>query len=217
MLENDLLKYAQPKTKQGQDEKPTGVRPTSQEVGRKSARPVEQVMQRLEKRATHYEILGLRQGARADEIKQAYRNLALAVHPDKNPHPDAKAAFSAIQAAYDALINPSTRISYDNALNRRPPAIRRWMRKASNNLENAYARSLLFFKRVRTGDWQIELRELKGVMDAVLVKLGAMLRKIARQPTVKDRFHLIGEIAWDNKFKLATAFAFGSLLTRRRR
>lgn len=61
-----------------------------------------------------YAALGLSSAATAAEIKQAYRKLARAHHPDL--HPDdaaAEARFKDISAAYDLLKDPATRARYD--------------------------------------------------------------------------------------------------------
>ncbi len=61
-----------------------------------------------------YAALGLSSAATADEIKQAYRKLARAHHPDL--HPDdatAEARFKDISAAYGFLKDPATRARYD--------------------------------------------------------------------------------------------------------
>jgi curved DNA-binding protein len=59
----------------------------------------------------HYQTLGVDRGATADQIKQAYRRLAMKHHPDKGG--DAK-AFQEIQAAYTVLGDPQRRAEYDN-------------------------------------------------------------------------------------------------------
>ncbi len=50
-----------------------------------------------------YEILGLKQGASIQEIKQAYREMALRYHPDKNSTEGSETRFSQISDAYQTL------------------------------------------------------------------------------------------------------------------
>jgi len=60
-----------------------------------------------------HEILGIPQGASKDEIKKAYRKLALKYHPDRPEGDEAK--FKQISAAYDQLTNPNkTRSPFAN-------------------------------------------------------------------------------------------------------
>jgi molecular chaperone DnaJ len=62
----------------------------------------------------YYEVLGVARTADEDEIKRAYRALALKYHPDKNPgNKEAEEQFKAINEAYAALKDPETRAQYD--------------------------------------------------------------------------------------------------------
>ncbi len=62
----------------------------------------------------YYEVLGLKKGATADELKKAFRKLAVKFHPDKNPG-DKKAEdrFKEINEAYAVLSDPEKKTQYD--------------------------------------------------------------------------------------------------------
>ncbi|XP_056146343.1 dnaJ homolog subfamily C member 21 isoform X2 [Lampris incognitus] len=64
----------------------------------------------------HYVVLGVKRDAGDDDLKKAYRKLALKWHPDKNLDNAEEAAdhFKLIQAAYDVLSDPQERAWYDN-------------------------------------------------------------------------------------------------------
>jgi DnaJ family protein A protein 5 len=61
----------------------------------------------------HYEVLGVQKDASSDEIKKAYKQRALKLHPDKNIH-DSTSEFILVQNAYQVLSNPSERLWYDS-------------------------------------------------------------------------------------------------------
>lgn len=61
----------------------------------------------------YYKILGLQKGATEDELKKAYRKMALKYHPDKNKSPGAEEKFKEIAEAYEVLNDPKKREIYD--------------------------------------------------------------------------------------------------------
>lgn len=62
----------------------------------------------------YYEVLGVAKTANADEIKKAYRKLAMQYHPDKNPgNKEAEEKFKEAAAAYEVLSDADKRAKYD--------------------------------------------------------------------------------------------------------
>uniref|UniRef100_A0A8C2EC05 DnaJ heat shock protein family (Hsp40) member B12a n=1 Tax=Cyprinus carpio TaxID=7962 RepID=A0A8C2EC05_CYPCA len=70
-------------------------------------------VKRIKRCKDYYEILGVSKEASEEDLKKAYRKLALKFHPDKNHAPGATEAFKAIGNAYAVLSNPEKRRQYD--------------------------------------------------------------------------------------------------------
>lgn len=63
----------------------------------------------------YYEVLGVARDADQKAIKDAFRQLALKYHPDRNKSPDAEEKFKEIAEAYAILSDPEKRASYDSS------------------------------------------------------------------------------------------------------
>jgi len=61
----------------------------------------------------YYEVLGVSRDADIKTIKDAYHHLAMKLHPDRNPAPDAEDKFKEISKAYAILSDPKKRAKYD--------------------------------------------------------------------------------------------------------
>lgn len=62
-----------------------------------------------------HQVLGLAPPASADEIRRAFRRLAMRWHPDRNPSPEASERFRLIRAAHDALLVETEALESDGA------------------------------------------------------------------------------------------------------
>ncbi|SVE42143.1 uncharacterized protein METZ01_LOCUS494997, partial [marine metagenome] len=62
----------------------------------------------------YYDVLGVGRNAKTEELKKAYRKLAMKHHPDRNPdNSSAAEKFKEATEAYEILSDPSRRTSYD--------------------------------------------------------------------------------------------------------
>lgn len=61
----------------------------------------------------YYEVLGVKRDASEDDIKRAFKRLAIKYHPDRNKDADAGEKFREINEAYQVLSNPQKRQAYD--------------------------------------------------------------------------------------------------------
>ncbi len=63
-----------------------------------------------------YSVLGINEDASTSEIKRAFRNLSIVLHPDKNDAEDANVVFRNLVSIYEILKDPVKREKYDNVL-----------------------------------------------------------------------------------------------------
>lgn len=86
----------------------------------------QRLVKTIRSKKCHYEILMISKTANDDEIKRAYRKLALKLHPDKNKAPGADEAFKMVSKAFSVLSNPDDRAHYDRYGDREgmPPGAR---------------------------------------------------------------------------------------------
>ena len=81
-------------------------------------------------RCDYYEILTLSPQATLEDIRRAYRAMALRFHPDRNSSPEAQAAMIKINEAYEILSDPLRRESYDGQRQRSPASGQTLLRKS---------------------------------------------------------------------------------------
>ena len=69
----------------------------------------------MAKKEDYYSVLGVNRNADQNELKSAYRKMAMKYHPDRNPdNPEAEEKFKTINEAFEVLSDPQKRQIYDN-------------------------------------------------------------------------------------------------------
>lgn len=71
------------------------------------------MVQRIRRSKDFYDILAISKDSSDDDIKRAYKKLALKLHPDKNSAPGAEEAFKGVSRAFSCLSDPEKRANYD--------------------------------------------------------------------------------------------------------
>jgi curved DNA-binding protein CbpA len=95
-----------------------------------------------------YDVLGVTEDASAAEIKRAYMNLSLLIHPDKNAHPCAAAAFDAASTASKRLSDPSERVLVHQQL---------------DEMKNLEALHDFKQRKLQAARWKVAKGELSGI------------------------------------------------------
>ena len=67
----------------------------------------------MKSEADYYDVLGVERSATEEDIRRAFRKLAMEWHPDRNKEKDAEERFKTVNEAYQVLIDPAKRQQYD--------------------------------------------------------------------------------------------------------
>jgi DnaJ-class molecular chaperone len=90
----------------------------------------------------YYDLLGLPKDATAEQIRNAYREMALKYHPDVNHSPDATIKMQEINSAYSTLIDPEMRKQYDSG----------WSTTINDSYQTSYTQSTSNFYTINTNE-----------------------------------------------------------------
>nr|NP_727674.1 uncharacterized protein Dmel_CG32640 [Drosophila melanogaster]NP_727675.1 uncharacterized protein Dmel_CG32641 [Drosophila melanogaster]AAN09649.1 uncharacterized protein Dmel_CG32640 [Drosophila melanogaster]AAN09650.1 uncharacterized protein Dmel_CG32641 [Drosophila melanogaster] len=117
----------------------------------------------------YYMILGVDHNATDEEIRRAYKRMALIYHPDKNKHPRTTAQFRKINEAFNVLSDASARRKYDASvmLSRRA--------HTTNNSHNSggYQPNGSYEREMKTSDTFSTVCAVGGVLVGLFLGFGA--------------------------------------------
>lgn len=119
----------------------------------------------------YYEVLGLTKSATEDEIKKAYRKLAMKYHPDRNQGEGAKEAeekFKEVQGAYDVLSDPKRKDLYDRGVDpmAQPHVNDGWQQASPSEMDDI----LNAFRRARGGGFHGGFKQMVEFQAGVTLK-----------------------------------------------
>ena len=106
---DELIKQCEEKIKEMREKEKKEEESNKQE----GPNPEDEACEKIIKNNNYYEILGITKETPNDDIKRAYKKLALKFHPDKNKSSKAEEAFKKIATAYQTLTDPKKRELFD--------------------------------------------------------------------------------------------------------
>ncbi len=123
-------------------------------------------------------MLGIKQDATIDDIKKAFRNLALKYHPDKNANSEEfKIKFMSIVEAYEVLSDSSSRKKYDQNISYVNKVNYHWVPSADindyysyENIKKRYSEGNVTYG----GIWDISENANSGIWKATLLLFGLL-------------------------------------------
>jgi hypothetical protein len=157
----------------------------------------------------HFDNLGLPPTASQADVKRAYRKLAMKLHPDKNPHPQAAALFTELQESYDLLmdyLNPNrSQSTTTKSTLRKEKTKEDRVKEARKRYENQKRREQQanekYFRKLTSGrKWKVY--KVGSVICAILFFLLA-LEMILPNIHEKDQF-----TGWSHKEKGGISLSF---------
>jgi hypothetical protein len=140
----------------------------------------------LRKFKKYYDLLGIPETASENDVRKAYRRMAMQFHPDKNPSPHANERFIQLTEAYeiilgkrDLLVEKSIEKSYEERM--REARLRYYEHQKKEQLENEY-----YYQSLFTGKkWRfIKSTSVVGVLLFILLFLDIFLPKHIEKDTL---------------------------------
>jgi molecular chaperone DnaJ len=93
----------------------------------------------------YYKELGVHRNATSNEIRRAYKRLALIWHPDRNKAKDAEEKFKKIKHAYDVLIDENQRREYDRTYSEKKRTTNMKYTQPQDGMKNKFENSFFVF------------------------------------------------------------------------
>ena len=125
----------------------------------------------------YYDILEISHSSTYEEIRNAFRTLALKYHPDKNKTEEAKIKFIAIVEAYEILSDTKSRKKYDDSiLENKNTFNHNWSPSADFRNYYSYENIKRFYssETIKGGMWEINEKANFGMWKATLVLFGSL-------------------------------------------